>query len=283
VAEGGVVRGFAVPAATGAAAASRRQVEEWAALARRHGAAGVLTLRRADGLHFQVKNALSAAETAGAADALGLEEGGIALVAAGPAATTAAALGALRSHLAREHDLIPAGRHAFCWITEFPLFEWDAGAGRWFSVNHPFTSPDPRDLDRLGSDPGGVRSRGYDVVMDGLELGGGSIRIHDADLQTRVFDLLGIGPDEARRRFGFLLEALGFGAPPHGGLALGLDRMVMVMAGAGSLRDVIAFPKTTRASDLMTGAPGPVDEAQLAELGIEMRQEGREEDGAAEP
>ncbi|HEX2164063.1 MAG TPA: amino acid--tRNA ligase-related protein, partial [Thermoanaerobaculia bacterium] len=231
------------------------------------GPPGALTLRRTGGeVVFQVKNALTAAEAAGAAEALGLEEGGLALLAAGPAPTTAAALGALRLALAREYGLIPAGSHSFCWVTEFPLFEWDGGAGRWFSVNHPFTAPDPRDLDRLESDPGSVRARAYDVVMDGLELGGGSIRIHDAALQERVFGLLGIGPEEARSRFGFLLDALSFGAPPHGGIALGLDRIVMLMAGAGSLRDVIAFPKTTRASDLMMDAPSPVDAAQLGEL-----------------
>jgi aspartyl-tRNA synthetase len=138
-------------------------------------------------------------------------------------------------------------------------------------MHHPFTSPDPRDLDRLESDPGSVRARAYDVVLNGTELGGGSIRIHDPRVQSRVFRLLGIGEEEARRRFGFLLDALRFGAPPHGGLALGLDRLVMMMAGAGSLRDVIAFPKTASATDLMTDAPSAVDEAQLAELGIAIR------------
>ena len=287
VAEGGVVRGLALPAATGAGAASRRQVEEWAELARRHGAAGVLTLRRSGGeVQFQVKNALAEAEAAGAADDLGLEEGGIALLAAGPGATTAAALGALRVHLAREHGLVPTDRHAFCWVTDFPLFEWAAEAGRWFSVNHPFTAPADEDVARLESAPGEVRARAYDVVMDGIELGGGSIRIHDPALQERVFGVLGIGPEEARRRFGFLLEALAYGAPPHGGIALGLDRVVMLMAGAASLRDVIAFPKTTRASDLMTGAPSPVDTAQLADLGLEVKaevgEEEREEEAGAD-
>jgi aspartyl-tRNA synthetase len=264
VAAGGVVRGFAVP---GAAEASRKQVEEWAEVARRFGAAGVLTLRRKGGeTVFQVKGALSEAEAAGAAEALGLVEGGLALLVAGPAETAAAALGALRQELARAYGLVPEGRHAFVWITEFPLFE--RGDGRWLAVHHPFTSPDPRDLGRLESDPGSVRSRGYDVVLNGLELGGGSIRMHDPELQSRVFRVLGIGAEEAEARFGFFLEALRFGAPPHGGIALGLDRLVMVMARAASLREVIAFPKTASATDLMTAAPSPVDPAQLEELGI---------------
>ncbi|HEX2253729.1 MAG TPA: aspartate--tRNA ligase [Thermoanaerobaculia bacterium] len=269
VADGGVVRGFALPAAAGAGEASRREVEELAEVARRHGAAGVLTLRRTGGeVVFQVKNALTPAEAETAADALGLEEGGLGLVAAGPEGTTAVALGALRVEVARRYGLVPEGAHTFLWITDFPLFQWDEAAGRWFSVNHPFTAPSLADVERLESEPGSVRARAYDVVMDGLELGGGSIRIHDPEQQARVFRVLGIGEEEARRRFGFLLDALAYGAPPHGGLALGLDRMVMLMAGAASLREVIAFPKTTAAKDLMTGAPGTVEEAQLRDLGI---------------
>jgi aspartyl-tRNA synthetase len=264
VAAGGVVRGFAVP---GAAEASRKQVDDWAAAARRAGAAGVLTLRRRGGeTAFQVKGALTAAEAEGAAESLGLGEGGLALLAAGPAATTATALGALRQELARAYGLVPERRHAFVWVTGFPLVEW--GDGRWNSVHHPFTSPEPRDLERLESDPGAVRSRAYDVVVNGMELGGGSIRIHDPELQSRVFRLLGITAEEAAARFGFFLEALRFGAPPHGGIAFGLDRLIMVMAGAASIRDVMAFPKTASATDLMTAAPSPVDPAQLRDLGI---------------
>ena len=269
VAEGGVVRAFKVP---GAAGASRKQVDEWAELARRYGAAGVLTLRRRDGdIVFQVKNVLTDAELEGAAEDLSLEEGDLALIVAAPEKVAATTLGALRLQLAREHDLIPEDRHEFLWVTEFPLVEWDEEDDRWYAMNHPFTAPDPRDLEKLESDPGSVRSRGYDVVMDGLELGGGSIRIHDRQLQRRAFELLGIGREEAEERFGFLLDALRYGAPPHGGIALGLDRLVMLMAGRASLRDVIAFPKTTSATDLMTDAPAGVDPAHLEELGIALR------------
>jgi aspartyl-tRNA synthetase len=172
--------------------------------------------------------------------------------------------------LARQHGWIPEGKHEFLWITDFPLFEWGAAENRWFSTHHPFTSPDPRDLERLESDPGAVRARAYDVVLNGTELGGGSIRIHDPEVQARVFRRLGIGEEEAKSRFGFLLDALRLGAPPHGGLALGLDRMVMMMTGAPSLRDVIAFPKTASATDLMCDAPSTVEARQLRELGIQL-------------
>ncbi|KAB2964813.1 MAG: aspartate--tRNA ligase [Thermoanaerobaculia bacterium] len=267
--EGGVVRALVVP---GGAATSRSKLDSWNELARKLGLPGLLHLKRSNGeAVFSVKEGLAAAERTHLAEALGVGDGDLALIAAGAAGVVAPALGALRLELARQLGWIPEQRWEFVWVTDFPLFEWHPEDGRWYSTHHPFTSPDPRDLDRLETDPGSVRARAYDVVLNGTELGGGSIRIHDPSLQSRAFRVLGIGEEEARRRFGFLLDALRFGAPPHGGLALGLDRMVMVMAGAASLRDVIAFPKTASATDLMTEAPSEVDPKQLEELAITLR------------
>jgi aspartyl-tRNA synthetase len=215
-----------------------------------------------------VKNALTDAELQGAAEALGLEEGGLALIVAAPAAVAANALGALRLELAKHYKLIPEGKHAFLWVTDFPLLEWDQESGRFFAKHHPFTSPDPRDLEKMETDPGSVRARAYDLVLNGTELGGGSIRIHDPLIQQRMFSVLGIGAEEAQSRFGFFLEALRYGAPPHGGIAIGVDRLVMLLAGATSLRDVIAFPKTASATDLMVDAPSEVSPAQLRDLGV---------------
>ena len=158
----------------------------------------------------------------------------------------------------------PAEGHDVVWITDFPMFEWNEGEGRWDPLHHPFTAPSGD----LEASPGSWRSRAYDVVMDGLEIGGGSIRINEPEMQRRVFDALGLPEAEADARFGFLLEALRFGAPPHGGIAFGLDRIVALLAGRDSIRDVIAFPKTASGSDPLTGAPAPVDEIQLRELGV---------------
>jgi aspartyl-tRNA synthetase len=180
----------------------------------------------------------------------------------------AMAMGILRSELGRELKLVDEKAFRFLWVTEFPLFEWDKDAKRWSSLHHPFTSPVDEDLALLASDPGQVRAKAYDLVLNGYEVGGGSIRIHDSAMQAKVFELLALSPEEAQDRFGFFLEALSYGTPPHGGIALGLDRMVMLMAGENSLRQVIAFPKTASATDLMTGSPSPVRDDQLSDLGL---------------
>ena len=182
-----------------------------------------------------------------------------------------ASLGALRIKLAERENLIDSTKWAPLWVVDFPLVEWNEEQNRWDSLHHPFTSPDSSDIDLFDSDPGKINSLGYDIVMNGYELGGGSIRIHDRDLQSRVFDLLGIDTQEAEEKFGFLMNAFKFGAPPHGGIAFGLDRIVMLLAGCSQIRDVIAFPKTTSAASLMDNSPSNVDNQQLDELGLTIK------------
>jgi aspartyl-tRNA synthetase len=178
---------------------------------------------------------------------------------------------ALGQKYAGRHGSFGRGDFRFLWVTDFPMFEWDQEGKRWAAAHHPFTSPHEKDMDKLASDPGGVRALAYDVVLNGTELGSGSIRIHRQDIQRKIFHALGMTEEEARSRFGFFLEALEYGTPPHGGIALGLDRMVMIVTGTESLREVIPFPKTARAVDLMVDAPTPVSEAQLRELGISVK------------
>jgi aspartyl-tRNA synthetase len=183
-----------------------------------------------------------------------------------------ASAGLLRVALAQKysdrHKLFQKGDYRFLWVTNFPMFEYDEGEKRWVAAHHPFTSPHDEDMDKLETDPAMVRALAYDIVLNGTELGSGSIRIHRQDVQSRIFRALGMTEEEARSRFGFFLEALEYGTPPHGGIALGLDRIVMILAGAESLREVIPFPKTAAAKDLMMEAPTPVAESQLRELGI---------------
>jgi aspartyl-tRNA synthetase len=199
---------------------------------------------------------------------LGAQKDATVLVGTDKAGPLAMAMGVLRLELGRELKLVDEAAWRFLWITDFPLFDWNAGDQRFVSVNHPFTAPRDEDMALLDSDPGKVRAQAYDVVLNGTELGGGSLRIHDSALQAKIFKLLSLSEEETRERFGFFIEALRYGTPPHGGIALGLDRLAMLLAGEASLRDVIAFPKTASATDLMSGSPSPVDDKQVKDLGV---------------
>ena len=204
---------------------------------------------------------------------LSIEDDSVIFMVGDAAKTVFAALGALRIELAKRENLIDSNKWAPLWVVDFPLVEWNEDKNRWDALHHPFTSPNLEDLDKLDSEPGTVRSFGYDVIMNGYELGGGSIRIHDRDLQARIFKLLGISDEDAQEKFGFLMDAFKYGAPPHGGMAFGFDRIVMLLAGSNQIRDVIAFPKTTSALSLMDNSPSPVSEEQLEELHLEVIQD----------
>jgi aspartyl-tRNA synthetase len=216
-----------------------------------------------DGWRSPVGKFLSDEEIGAMVDATGAGEGDAILVVADSAEMAARVLGQLRLEVAE-----PPEGHDLVWVVDFPMFEWNDEERRWDALHHPFTAPSG-DLD---ADPGAWRSRAYDLVLDGAEIGGGSIRSNTPELQSRVFEALGLSPAEAEERFGFLLEAMRYGAPPHGGIAFGLDRIVAILGGRDSIRDVIAFPKTASGGDPLTGAPAPVDERQLRELGLQLRQ-----------
>jgi aspartyl-tRNA synthetase len=271
-APGGVVKGWRLPAAQ-AKTLSRTDLDKLEEFAKGFGARGLARARVGEGgvwtqspmktMNDELRGAINAAAGLGDGDILFLQFGSKKLV--------NAVLGGLRLHLASKLDLIPKGVWRFCWITDFPLFEATED-GQLVAAHHPFTSPNPADLDRLETDPGAVRARAYDLVLNGNEIAGGSIRIHRSDVQARVFRALGLADEDARAKFGFLLEAFKFGPPPHGGIAAGLDRLAMLLCGADSLRDVIAFPKTQKGTDLLTEAPGPVARRQLDELHIALKE-----------
>jgi aspartyl-tRNA synthetase len=262
LAAGGRVRGIVVP---GGAALSRMVIDEIEAAARSHGAKGLIRLKRNAGA---MEGGPAKFLPADAAERLGLADGDLCLLVAGPDAVSGASLDRTRHEVAERMDLIPTGVNRFVWIVDFPLFHKDPATGRLDPVNHPFTAPHPDDVGLLDRAPERVRAVAYDMVLNGTELGGGSLRIADPTLQEQIFGLLGLSPEVANQRFGFLLEGLREGAPPHGGFAFGMDRIVMLLAGAASLRDVIAFPKTTAQRALFEGAPATVDPADLRELGL---------------
>jgi aspartyl-tRNA synthetase len=264
-----VVKGIRVP---GGAGVTRAHLDRLSERVKQVGAAGVVWMRVGEGgaLESPVARFLSEEEQAAAASGLGGGAGDLLLLVAGERRVVNPALGLLRLDLGRPP--VGEGGLRFLWVTEFPLFEGIDTGGQPVPAHHPFTMPHPDDLDRLESDPLSVRSLAYDLVVNGWELGSGSIRIHRPEVQQRVLGLLGIGPERARERFGFLLDAFRHGAPPHGGFAFGVDRLVAVLAGEENIREVIAFPKTQSGADPLTGAPGPIDPAQLDELGLSLKE-----------
>ncbi|HUG61693.1 MAG TPA: aspartate--tRNA ligase, partial [Methylomirabilota bacterium] len=291
VADGGRVKLIAVPAAF-----TRREIDELEAFAKANGAAGLAWIAfdagedgdagapRGTIAKFLGEAELAAIRAAADVDDLLSAHGAVTLliVAAGESVANEC-LGRLRTRLGADLELIDPSVMAFCWIVDPPIVEWNADEARWDAVHHPFTAPRPEDVDRLDDAPGSVRARAYDIVANGYEIGGGSIRMHQADLQARVFALLGIDEVQAEAEFGHLLEAFRFGAPPHGGIAWGFDRLVMLLAGESTIREVIPFPKTLTAIDLLTDAPSQVPAASLAELGIAVVAQPKTPDDSTSP
>jgi aspartyl-tRNA synthetase len=267
--ENGLVTGIVVK---GGAKFSRKEIEGFTDFVKTYGAKGLAFAKYDNGKYTGsagkfINNRISAALN----EQSKVEHGDLILFVADSDVTTArTAAGRLRSHIASKLNLAPEGSFGLTWITDFPMFEKDEETKKLNAMHHPFTSPRPEDLDLLETDPLKVRTRAYDIVLNGQEIGGGSIRIHDETVQSQIFKALGIGKEEANKKFGFLLDALAYGAPPHGGLAFGFDRLISILAGTDSIRDVIAFPKTTRAACLMTEAPSQVDEEQLLDIGIKV-------------
>ncbi|MBS1381443.1 MAG: aspartate--tRNA ligase [Oscillospiraceae bacterium] len=265
---GGSVRAINVKGAAGTL--SRKEIDKLADVAKLFKAKGLAFTRvTADAHSSSFEKFLTPDEVSAVHERMELETGDVLLVVADPRDSVVfAALGALRLNLAKRLALIPEGSYDLLWVTDFPLFEYDPDEGRYFAMHHPFTSPNLDDLDKMESDPGHCRARAYDLVLNGTELGGGSIRISDPSVQSRMFAALGMSPEEAQEKFGFLLNAFKYGVPPHGGMAYGLDRLVMLLLGKDSIRDVIAYPKVQNASELMTDCPGTVDLKSLDELSI---------------
>jgi aspartyl-tRNA synthetase len=265
----GVVRGIN---ATGAAEKfTRKQIDELTPFVQRYGAKGCAWVKvEKEKFTGGIEKFLPPASQAELRRRLNAQPGDLLLFVADKEGVVCQSLGNLRNHLAGVLKLHDPSKPDFkvAWVVDFPSFTWDEEEKRWAANHHPFTAPRDEDLDKLESDPGSVLAKAYDLVINGYEAGGGSIRIHNPEVQARVFTRLGMTPEQARQRFGFLLDALKFGAPPHGGIALGLDRFTMILSGTSNIRDVIAFPKNQKARDLMTGAPAPVDAKQLKELGL---------------
>jgi aspartyl-tRNA synthetase len=260
----------------GGSSLPRSQIDEYTAFVGRYGAKGLAYIKvneRAkgrDGLQSPIVKFLNDAAVAGILERTGAQDNDLVFFGADTAKVVNDAIGALRIKVGQDMKLVKEGWRPL-WVVDFPMFEYDPEAKRWVAMHHPFTSPMNDDPAALRADPEGALAKAYDMVLNGSEIGGGSVRIHRQEMQSTVFDLLGINAEEAQKKFGFLLDALKFGAPPHGGIAFGLDRLAMLMAGADSIREVIAFPKTQTAADPMTDAPTEVSEAQLRELHIRVR------------
>ena len=269
--KGGIVKGLCTP---GAEKYSRSDIEKTlTGFVGDYGAKGLVwfKVKKEDEkliLASSIAKFFDAAQQGQLIERFGAKDGDMILLIADDEKTANKALGALRCKLGKDLKLYGEGDFEFVWVVDFPLFEWNEGEGRYDSLHHPFTSPRPEDLEKLDSDPANIVSRAYDIVVNGSEIGGGSIRIHDPKIQSKVFDLLNISKEQATDRFGFFLKALEYGAPPHGGIAFGLDRVVMLLTGTENIRDVIAFPKTQRGQCLLTDAPSEVDQKQLDELNL---------------
>jgi aspartyl-tRNA synthetase len=265
-AKGGLVKALN---AKGCASFSRKELDDLTAFVAIYGAKGLAWVKMTEeGWQSPIAKFFTPDELAALNKSLDAETGDLLLFVADSARVANESLGRLRSHLGQKLGLADRNVYKFTWVTDFPLLEWDGEERRHVAVHHPFTAPLDEDISLLDSEPGKARAKAYDLVLNGSEIGGGSIRIHDQAVQSKMFDLLGIGQEEARSKFGFLLDALEYGAPPHGGIAFGLDRLTMILTGSDSIRDVIAFPKTQKATCLMSEAPGFVDEKQLRELSI---------------